>query len=74
MDASPPTVPFRCPICRCQVYKLFAPSPKAAPRSPVYECHGCSVLFTDPERFTRFDPHPTAKLHPAPDLTRGWRS
>lgn len=38
---------------------------------PIFECGGCSVLFRDPEAFTRFDPH-AARVE-APDFKKGWR-
>lgn len=73
-------IPFRCPICRCQVCVLLTPERLAAPdepvkvrKPPVFQCAGCSVLFSDPDRFTRFEPHPTASLHPAPDFKQGWK-
>ena len=64
-----PAVPFRCPICRSQVYVELGHSKNGR---PIFECGGCSVLFRDPERFTRFDPF-AARIE-APDLTRNWKS
>ncbi len=68
--AKPPSSPkFKCPICRSQVYQELPP---ARDKRPVFECAGCSVLFRDAERFTRFDPH-TANVA-APDFRTNWKS
>lgn len=61
-------LPFRCPICRSQVYVELGRSQNGR---PIYECGGCSVLFRDPEAFTRFDPY-AARVQ-APDFKKGWR-
>lgn len=50
-----PMVPFRCPICRCSQYILRGQSKSGA---RVHECNGCTVLFSDPVKFTRFEPFP----------------
>ncbi|MEZ5499147.1 MAG: hypothetical protein R3E77_06930 [Steroidobacteraceae bacterium] len=62
------TVSFRCPICRSQVYERVG---LATDRRPVFECAGCSVLFRDPTRLTRFEPHTAGIL--APELSQHWR-
>jgi hypothetical protein len=62
-DAKP--LAFRCPICRCSQYERLATA-----KTAVYACVGCSTLFRDPEKFTRFDPNATTP--PAPDFKRGW--
>ncbi len=74
MPEAPP-IAFRCPICRSQVYKLLTPSRTESDgrRPPVYECGGCSILFRDPAKLTRFEPHSAGVLHPAPDLRRSWK-
>lgn len=49
---------FRCPICRATQYILRG---KSRSGSSVYECHGCTALFGDPVKFTRFEPFPPGK-------------
>ena len=45
----PKPTPFRCPVCGCTSYELHQrPAAKLA-----YSCHGCSLLFLDPEKFIR---------------------
>ena len=66
---SRPRVPFKCPICRSQVYIGVG---DARDRRPVFECAGCTVMFRDPERFTRFEPYPSGIA--APDFTSNWKS
>lgn len=41
--------PFRCPICACTSFELH----QRAGAKPAYSCHGCSVLFMNPAKFTR---------------------
>lgn len=68
-----PAIPFRCPICRSQIYMAVTvrrPSGKTY-RTEFFECGGCSVMFRDPQKFTRFDPH-GAEVRRTPDLTRAW--
>jgi hypothetical protein len=48
------TRPFRCPIGRSRVYQTFHWQ-KNTNGQVVHECSGCSVLFKDPDRFTRFE-------------------
>ena len=65
-----PSVPYRCPICRSQVYEILeGQRSPLAERLPVYRCAGCSVLFTDPERFTRFEPYSASVAQPASATT-----
>lgn len=64
-----PRTPFRCPICRSQVYQHIGDS---RDKRPVFECAGCTVMFRDPERFTRFEPYTSGIA--APDFSRNWRS
>jgi hypothetical protein len=48
------TRPFRCPIGRSRVYQTFHWQ-KNTNGQVVHECSGCSVLFKDPDHFTRFE-------------------
>ena len=66
---SRPRVPFKCPICRSQVYLHIGDS---RDQRPIFECAGCSVMFRDPERFTRFEPY-TSGIS-APDFSTNWKS
>lgn len=59
---------FRCPICRCTQYVEVG---KARNGRPIYACHSCSVLFSDVEAFTRFEPHASPNVKP--DLKKHWR-
>lgn len=61
--------PFKCPICRSQVFIHVGPSKNGR---DVFECAGCTVLFRDPERFTRFEPYTSGIA--APDFRTNWRS
>jgi hypothetical protein len=54
-----PSVTFCCPICRSQTYLDIGTTQRT--RQPIYACAGCSVLFTDPELLTKFQPH-TARI------------
>ena len=68
-------VPYRCPICRSQVCEILEgrQSPLGE-RLAVYRCAGCSVLFTDPASFTRFEPYSASAAHPPPDIGRAWKA
>ncbi len=65
-------VSFRCPICRSQRYEAVVV--RKATHKPYttefFECAGCSVMFRDPVRFTRFEPYVAPPS--APDFKRSW--
>ena len=42
-------------------------------RVRVYECQGCSVLFRDPVKWTRFELFSAGVLSPAPDFRTSWK-
>lgn len=69
VPSSRPRVPFKCPICRSQVYIGVG---DARDRRPIFDCAGCTVMFRDPERFTRFEPYTSGIA--APDFTSNWKS
>lgn len=62
-------IPYRCPVCRATRYHCATPERQTG---RVYECEGCSILFRDPVRWTRFEPFSAGVLHPAPDFKRNW--
>lgn len=63
---------FRCPICRCRQYEQHVvETPKGQKATGFHVCCGCSVVFRDPELFTRFDPVGRAAEH-VPEPGRGW--
>ena len=51
--------PFCCPLCRSTVYErvVVRRTGGAMLAPPFYECAGCSVMFRDPERMSRCEPH-----------------
>ena len=51
--------PFRCPICRSQFFgSVVVARPGGGKyRTEFYECSGCSVMFRDPVKFTKFEPY-----------------
>jgi hypothetical protein len=64
--------PFRCPICRSQRYEAVVVRRTSAKpyTTEFFECAGCSVMFRDPVRFTRFEPYVAPPA--APDFKRTW--
>jgi hypothetical protein len=49
---------FRCPICRSHFYKeVVVAKAGGFYKTEFFECSGCSVMFRDPDRFTRFEPY-----------------
>jgi len=46
--------PFRCPLCKSNGYTHVG---KSKGGQVIHCCAGCSVMFTDPEAFTRQNPH-----------------
>ena len=63
---------FRCPSCESRRY---APVTVTRPngtvyRSSLYTCEGCSLVFTDPARFSRPPPSGSQEARER----RGWES
>jgi hypothetical protein len=57
----PGCLAFRCPICRSSTFQTVSVRRKEG--QPEYQteflqCTGCSVMFRDPVKFTRFEPAP----------------
>jgi hypothetical protein len=48
-------MPFRCRICSCDAFEQVTVrrADGSIYRSTLLACHGCSAVFTDPERFSR---------------------
>jgi hypothetical protein len=69
---TPKAVYFRCPICRSQRYEPVVVRARTGKpyQTEFYECSGCSVMFRDPPKFTRFEPHAASTA--APDFKRAW--
>jgi DNA-directed RNA polymerase subunit RPC12/RpoP len=47
---------FECPVCgHRRFYRILIPrgSQQSAYRTEFYGCFGCSIMFTDPYRFTQ---------------------
>jgi len=46
---------FNCPLCQSDDYHyaLYSREGRNSVRMSWFECAGCSVMFNDPERFTR---------------------
>ena len=46
---------FECPVCKHRrFYRILVQRDRQAPyRTAFYGCFGCSVMFTDPYRFTQ---------------------
>lgn len=46
---------FSCPLCQTDDYQyvLYSREGKTSARMSWFTCAGCSVMFNDPERFTR---------------------
>ncbi len=48
---------FRCPICRSQFYKEVVVAKAGGKyKTEFFECSGCTVMFRDPVKFTKFEP------------------
>jgi len=63
---------FRCPICRSAA---FRPVEVRKPDGTRYvtefsECAGCTVMFRDADKFTRFEPYKLPEQNRA-DIKRG---
>jgi hypothetical protein len=61
-------VAFHCPICRSRVYHALGQTRSGL---AIHECAGCSILFRDPVKFTRFEPY--SGTIAAPDFRQQWR-
>lgn len=59
-------LPFVCPLCASTVYEqVLVERPDRPPfLSSLYRCAGCSVVFTDREKFTRL-----ARFKPGVEFT-----
>jgi uncharacterized C2H2 Zn-finger protein len=70
--APPKALYFRCPICRSQRYEAVVVRARTGKpyQTEFFECAGCSVMFRDPPKFTRFEPH--AANTAMPDFKRTW--
>jgi hypothetical protein len=51
----PPAIPFRCPVCGCTQYVQVRVRRSSGDWyvTSFYECFACSVMFLDPEKFSR---------------------
>src|SRR5271165_3507745 len=68
------SMPFRCPLCRSTAYQGVTVRRRDGSLyvSALQQCAGCSVVFTDAERFSR-PPEPARSGTPAaPDFRVLW--
>jgi len=55
MRSEPRQPPFCCPVCGCVKYVRVKERRRNGDwyRTEFWQCFGCSVMFRDPEKFTR---------------------
>lgn len=53
-----PNIPFSCPVCGSDGFSQVAIKTRDGGQrmTQSYECRGCSVVFRDPWKFTRYCP------------------
>jgi hypothetical protein len=67
-------VSFRCPLCRSAQYEPVTVKRRDGSIyvSTLCKCRGCSVVFADPEQFTRCQAPRDAQVPSAPDFRVLW--
>jgi hypothetical protein len=57
---------FRCRLCSCDAFEpvTVRRADGSLYRSTLLACRGCSIVFTDPERFTRPTDPPASMVSP----------